>query len=147
MTTLKHLKVSAEQNKASYEIAMNDVDPSLLESFDNPMILKTEGAGLLEKTIKITAPEFTSLCPITSQPDFATIGIEYSPKSKCVESKSLKLYLLSYRNHKGFHEDCVAKIGNDLIDLLDPLYLKVIGEFTPRGGISFHPIFEFYNVD
>lgn len=89
--------------------------------------------------VKFNCPEFTSLCPITGQPDFATIYISYIPDKKLVESKSLKLYLFSFRNHGDFHEDCVNIIMNDLIKLLDPRYIEVWGKFTPRGGISIDP--------
>lgn len=89
--------------------------------------------------VKFNAPEFTSLCPITGQPDFATMYISYIPDQKIVESKSLKLYLFSFRNHGDFHEDCVNIIMNDLIKLLDPRYIEVWGKFTPRGGISIDP--------
>ena len=74
--------------------------------------------------------------PITGQPDFATIYISYIPNVKMVESKSLKLYLFSFRNHGDFHEDCMNIIMNDLIELMDPHYIEVWGKFTPRGGIS-----------
>ena len=84
-------------------------------------------------------PEFTSLCPITGQPDFATITISYVPGERMVESKSLKLYLFSFRNHGDFHEDCVNVIMKDLIKLMDPKYSEVWGKFTPRGGISIDP--------
>ena len=86
-----------------------------------------------------SCPEFTTLCPITGQPDFATISIAYIPQTKMVESKSLKLYLFSFRNEGGFHEDCVNIILKDLIKLLEPKYLEVLGDFTPRGGISINP--------
>ncbi|MDQ0187737.1 preQ(1) synthase [Cytobacillus kochii] len=89
--------------------------------------------------VKFNCPEFTSLCPITGQPDFATMYISYIPDEKIVESKSLKLYLFSFRNHGDFHEDCVNIIMNDLIDLLNPRYIEVWGKFTPRGGISIDP--------
>lgn len=89
--------------------------------------------------VKFNCPEFTSLCPITGQPDFATIYINYVPDERMVESKSLKLYLFSFRNHGDFHEDCVNIIMKDLIELMDPKYIEVWGEFTPRGGISIHP--------
>ena len=85
------------------------------------------------------APEFTSLCPITGQPDFATIYISYVPGERMVESKSLKLYLYSFRNHGDFHEDCMNIIMKDLIRLMDPKYIEVWGKFTPRGGISIDP--------
>lgn len=89
--------------------------------------------------VKFNCPEFTSLCPITGQPDFATITISYVPNIKMVESKSLKLYLFSFRNHGDFHEDCVNIIMKDLIKLLEPKYIEVWGKFTPRGGISIDP--------
>ena len=89
--------------------------------------------------VKFNCPEFTSLCPITGQPDFATIYISYIPDVRMVESKSLKLYLYSFRNHGDFHEDCVNIIMKDLIKLMDPKYIEVWGKFTPRGGISIDP--------
>ena len=89
--------------------------------------------------IKFNCPEFTSLCPKTGQPDFATIYISYIPDQYIVESKSLKLYLFSYRNHGDFHEDCVNMIMKDLIKLLSPRYIEVWGKFFPRGGLSIDP--------
>ena len=110
-------------------------DAALLESFPNPMRESGNGVG----TVNIRAPEFTSLCPITGQPDFATIVVDYDPDQLCVESKSFKLYLGSFRQHPEFHEACVAKIFDDLFTLLKPKRLLVRGEFTPRGGIPFWP--------
>lgn len=89
--------------------------------------------------VRFNCPEFTSLCPITGQPDFAEIRISYLPDQKMVESKSLKLYLFSFRNHGDFHEDCVNVIMKDLVRLMDPKYIEVTGIFTPRGGISIWP--------
>ena len=89
--------------------------------------------------MKFNCPEFTALCPITGQPDFATIYISYVPGVRMVESKSLKLYLFSFRNHGDFHEDCVNVIMKDLIALMDPKYIEVWGKFLPRGGISIDP--------
>ena len=89
--------------------------------------------------VKFNCPEFTSLCPITGQPDFAAITISYVPDVKMVESKSLKLYLFSFRNHGDFHEDCVNIIMKDLIRLMEPKDIEVWGKFTPRGGISIDP--------
>ncbi|NCC99306.1 MAG: NADPH-dependent 7-cyano-7-deazaguanine reductase QueF [Bacteroidia bacterium] len=89
--------------------------------------------------VKFNCPEFTSLCPITGQPDFASIYINYIPAEKMVESKSLKIYLFSYRNHGDFHENCVNTIMKDLIKLMSPKYIEVWGKFTPRGGISIDP--------
>lgn len=109
-------------------------DEKLLERFPNPM-KNSMGMG----RVLIRQSEFTSLCPMTGQPDFATIVIEYEPKEHCVESKSLKLYLGSFRQVGEFHEACVAKIHHDLMMLLDPRTLLVRGEFTPRGGIPFWP--------
>ena len=109
-----------------------DYDPSLLETFSNKHPDN-------DYFVKFNCPEFTSLCPITGQPDFATIYISYFPDKLMVESKSLKLYLFSYRNHGDFHEDCVNKIMKDLIALLDPKYIEVTGKFLPRGGLSIDP--------
>ena len=89
--------------------------------------------------VQFNCPEFTSLCPITGQPDFAEIKILYIPDERMVESKSLKLYLFSFRNHGDFHEDCVNIIMKDLVRLMDPKYIEVVGLFTPRGGISIYP--------
>lgn len=83
--------------------------------------------------------EFTSLCPKTGQPDFARIYINYVADKKMVESKSLKIYLFSFRNHGDFHEDCVQKICDDLYNIMKPKFIEVIGEFTPRGGITIYP--------
>ena len=110
-----------------------DYAPEMLESFKNK---HPEN----EYLVTFHCPEFTSLCPKTGQPDFGTIIINYIPRVEMVESKSLKLYLFSFRNHGDFHEDCVNIIMKDLIRLLDPRYIEVIGEFMPRGGIS---IFQF----
>lgn len=108
-------------------------NPLLLETFIAPF--HSEIAG----SVHIEAPEFTSLCPKTGQPDFAKIVIDYVPDKLCVESKSLKLYLGSFRMHGEFHESCVNRICHDLVTLLDPKSIKVVGEFTPRGGIPFWP--------
>jgi 7-cyano-7-deazaguanine reductase len=84
---------------------------------------------------RFTAPEFTSLCPITGQPDFAHLMIDYIPKRWLVESKSLKLYLGSFRNHGAFHEDCTVGIAAKLVDLLNPVWLRIGGYWYPRGGL------------
>ena len=109
-----------------------DYDPGVLETFQNKHPER-------DYFVKFNCPEFTSLCPITGQPDFATIYISYVPAERMVESKSLKLYLFSFRNHGAFHEDCVNIIMNDLIALMDPNYIEVLGKFLPRGGISIDP--------
>ncbi|MDE6396326.1 MAG: preQ(1) synthase [Muribaculaceae bacterium] len=100
-----------------------------------------------EYLVTFTCPEFTSLCPKTGQPDFAKIIINYIPREKMVESKSLKLYLFSFRNHGDFHEDCINIIMKDLRDLMDPKYIEVIGRFTPRGGISIFPFANWGDTD
>ncbi|HEV7873104.1 MAG TPA: preQ(1) synthase, partial [Enterovirga sp.] len=84
---------------------------------------------------RFTAPEFTSLCPVTGQPDFAILVIDYVPDQWLVESKSLKLYLQSFRDHGTFHEDCTVAIGRKLADLLEPRFLRIGGYWYPRGGI------------
>ena len=84
---------------------------------------------------RFTCPEFTSLCPVTGQPDFAHIVIDYVPDQFLVESKSLKLYLGSFRNHGAFHEDCTVAVGKRLVDLLKPRFLRIAGYWYPRGGI------------
>ena len=109
-----------------------EYDPTLLECFSN----KHPDCDYF---VKFNCPEFTSLCPITGQPDFANIVISYVPDSKLVESKSLKLYLFSFRNQGEFHEDVVNRIMKDLITLLDPKYIEVWGKFLPRGGLSIDP--------
>ena len=109
-----------------------DYAPEVLETFTNK---HQEN----DYWVRFNCPEFTSLCPITGQPDFAEIRICYVPDVKMVESKSLKLYLFSFRNHGDFHEDCVNIIMKDLIKLMDPKYIEVTGLFTPRGGISIYP--------
>ncbi len=116
-------------NKTKYSM---DYNPDVLETFIN----KHQENDYF---VKFNCPEFTSLCPITSQPDFATIYISYIPDVKMVESKSLKLYLFSFRNHGDFHEDCINIIMKDLIKLMEPRYIEVWGKFTPRGGISIDP--------
>ena len=109
-----------------------DYAPEMLETFVN----KHQDTDYF---VKFNCPEFTSLCPLTGQPDFATIYISYVPDVKMVESKSLKLYLFSFRNHGDFHEDCINIIMKDLVKLMDPKYIEVWGKFTPRVGISIDP--------
>ena len=128
MTELKD-QLSLLGRKTEYK---QDYAPEVLEAFDN----KHPGN---DYWVRFNCPEFTSLCPITGQPDFAEIRISYIPDVKMVESKSLKLYLFSFRNHGAFHEDCVNIIMKDLIRLMNPKYIEVTGIFTPRGGISIYP--------
>ena len=109
-----------------------DYRPEVLETFENKHLSN-------EYLVTFDCPEFTSLCPKTGQPDFGKITIRYIPRLRMVESKSLKLYLFSFRNHGDFHEDCVNIIMKDLVKLMDPKYLEVKGIFNPRGGISIFP--------
>ena len=109
-----------------------DYAPEMLQTFDNKHPDN-------DYFVKFNCPEFTSLCPITGQPDFATVYISYVPGKKMVESKSLKLYLFSFRNHGDFHEDCMNIIMKDLVKLMDPKYIEVWGKFLPRGGLSIDP--------
>lgn len=109
-----------------------DYNPSVLETFENKHPEQ-------EYVVTFHCPEFTSLCPKTGQPDFAKIIINYIPNKRMVESKSLKLYLFSFRNHGDFHEDCVNIIMKDLKELMQPKYIEVVGYFMPRGGISIYP--------
>ena len=115
-------------------------DPSLLETFENK---HPEN----EYVVTFDCPEFTTLCPKTGQPDFGHIYITYIPRERMVESKSLKLYLFSFRNHGDFHEDCVNIIMKDLARLMDPKYIEVRGVFMPRGGISIYPFANMGDAD
>ena len=109
-----------------------DYAPEVLETFENKHQTN-------DYWVQFNCPEFTTLCPITGQPDFGEIIIKYVPDVRMVESKSLKLYLFSFRNHGDFHEDCVNIIMKDLVKLMDPRYIEVTGIFKPRGGISIFP--------
>ena len=84
---------------------------------------------------RFTAPEFTSICPVTGQPDFATLVIDYAPGAWLIESKSLKLYLQSFRNHGAFHEDCTVGIAQKIVQVAEPKWLRIAGFWAPRGGI------------
>lgn len=108
-------------------------DASILEVFDNQHRDAAWVVGLV-------CGEFTSLCPMTGQPDFGRIHLHYVPDRLCVESKSLKLYLFSYRNHGAFHEDCVNRIADDVSSRIAPRYLRVFGDFNVRGGIAIKPL-------
>jgi len=103
-------------------------DEAVLEAVPNPH----PGTIYL---VRFAAPEFTSLCPVTGQPDFAHLVIDYVPDALLVESKSLKLFLQSFRNHGAFHEECTIGIGKRLIDAIAPLWLRIGGYWFPRGGI------------
>ena len=122
-------ELKALGHKAEYS---QNYAPEVLETFENQHPDN-------DYWVRFNCPEFTTLCPITGQPDFAEIRISYVPDVKMVESKSLKLYLFSFRSHGDFHEDCVNTIMKDLIKLMDPKYIEVTGFFTPRGGISIYP--------
>lgn len=93
------------------------------------------GQADVNYAVRFVAPEFTSLCPMTGQPDFAHLVIDYVPDQWLVESKSLKLFLTSFRNHGAFHEDCTIMIGRRIVDLLSPRWLRIGGYWYPRGGI------------
>ena len=129
MSDRKDEGLSALGQKTRYSM---NYAPEVLEAFTNKHPDN-------DYWVQFNCPEFTSLCPITGQPDFAEIKIMYIPGERMVESKSLKLYLFSFRNHGDFHEDCVNIIMKDLIKLMDPNYIEVVGLFTPRGGISIYP--------
>ena len=111
-------------------------DMATLETVPNPH------PGLLY-AVRFTCPEFTSLCPVTGQPDFAHLVIDYVPEATILESKSLKLYLGAFRNHRAFHEDCTLTIARKLVDALIPIWLRIGGYWYPRGGI---PIDIFYQT-
>ncbi len=116
----------------------DDYNPKVLETFKNKHMDN-------DYIVTLDAYEFTSKCPKTGQPDFAKIVISYIPNEDMVESKSLKLYLFSFRNHGDFHEDCMNIIMKDLIKLMDPKYIEVRGIFSPRGGISIFPFCNYAN--
>lgn len=124
---LKQLGSHVEQPRSPQE--------SVLEVVPNPQ-------PDVDYCVRFTAPEFTSLCPLTSQPDFAHIVIDYVPDQKLVESKSLKMFLTSFRNHGAFHEDCSVGIARRLIDVLDPKWLRLGGYWYPRGGIPIDIFFQ-----
>jgi len=116
-------------NTTDYSAGYN---PAILEKFENQFPTQSY-------EVEIECPEFTHICPKTGQPDFANITITYEPDTHLVESKSLKLYLFGFRQHGSFHEDCINTIAKDLFDLMQPKWIKVRGDFMPRGGISINP--------
>jgi len=119
--------------------------------YDNPTADMLEsfahGRSDWHWVVGLEAGEFTALCPITGQPDFGRILIHYVPGELCVESKSLKLYLGAYRNHGSFHEACVNQIADDLVTAMAPRYLRVFGDFVPRGGIAIRPMAVRFGAD
>jgi 7-cyano-7-deazaguanine reductase len=140
MSQQKKLK-SLGTGKTTYRY--DQPDAALLESFPSPFASPDTNPAGAVGTVHIECPEFTCLCPITGQPDFAKIVLDYRPDRLCIESKSLKLYLGSFRMFGEFHEAGVNRICNDLVKLLSPQWLTVRGEFTPRGGIPFWPTAEY----
>ena len=129
MTSLTQLGRSAELPASP--------DAATLETVPNPH------SGT-EYLVRFTCPEFTSICPVTGQPDFAHLVIDYAPAGQIVESKSLKLFLASFRNHGAFHEDCTLLIGKRLVEAMEPQWLRIGGYWYPRGGI---PIDVFWQTD
>ncbi len=110
-------------------------EAAVLEAVPNPH-------PQVDYNVRFTCPEFTSLCPITGQPDFAYLVIDYVPRNKLLESKSLKLYLASFRNHGAFHEDCTVAVGKKIIEVIDPMWLRIGGYWNPRGGIPIDVFFQ-----
>ena len=133
---LKGVSLLGNQN-TNYQ---DDYAPGVLETFINKHPDK-------DYVVTFDAYEFTSKCPKTGQPDFAKVVISYIPREKMVESKSLKLYLFSFRNHGDFHEDCMNIVLKDLVALMDPKYIEVRGIFSPRGGISIFPFVNYVAPD
>ena len=114
---------------------LNKVDSKILQSVDNPH-------QDTDYVVRLSCPEFTSICPITGQPDFAHLVIDYLPSKKLVESKALKLYLFSFRNHGAFHENCTVQIAKDIIKCVKPKWLRIGGYWYPRGGIPIDIFFQ-----
>lgn len=110
-------------------------EEAALESVPNPH-------PQVDYHVRFTCPEFTSLCPITGQPDFAYLVIDYVPRNLLLESKSLKLYLSSFRNHGAFHEDCTVAVGKRIAEVIDPVWLRIGGYWNPRGGIPIDVFFQ-----
>ncbi len=111
-------------------------DEAVLEAVPNPHLN-------VDYAVRFTCPEFTSLCPLTGQPDFAHFVIDYVPRHHIVESKSLKLFLGAFRNHGAFHEDCTVAVAKRVVDAIEPMWLRIAGYWYPRGGI---PIDVFYQT-
>jgi 7-cyano-7-deazaguanine reductase len=116
--------------------AADTPEQAILETVPNPQ----PGAHYL---VRFTCPEFTSICPVTGQPDFAHLVIDYVPDKKIVESKSLKLFFYSFRSHGAFHEDCTVYIGKRLIEVLKPKWLRIGGYWYPRGGMPIDVFFQY----
>jgi 7-cyano-7-deazaguanine reductase len=130
-SNLTHL--GSNSTKYNYDAPSAEI----IETFANPHAGRKFVIGL-------DCLEFTSLCPMTGQPDYGKVWIDYIADELCVESKSLKLYLVAYRNHGAFHEDCINQIANDIIYKISPIAIRVYGDFNVRGGIAIKPmVFEF----
>lgn len=134
MGRVNELKDSVLGKVTKYKYDKPEV--KILETFKNKYQKR-------DYVIDIKIPEFTCLCPVTGQPDFATIHISYIPDKDCIESKSLKLYIYTYRNFGIFYEDCINKILDDCVSICRPRWMRVVGEYYPRGGISFSPTAEY----
>ena len=134
MTNEKTIPTTIPLGKETqYQLAKPD--KNLLFAINNPHLD-------VDYSIRFTCPEFTSLCPITSQPDFAHLVLDYVPNNFIFESKSLKMYLFSYRNHGAFHESCTVQIAKDLLSILQPKWLRLAGYWFPRGGIPIDVFFQ-----
>ena len=131
MNSLTHLG----NKKTDYP---TDYAPQMLESFANKHPDN-------DYWVSFDCPEFSAICPITAQPDYGKIIINYIPNQSLIESKSLKLYLFSFRNHGDFHENCVNVIMKDIKNKIAPKYIEVLGLFNPRGGISINPFANYYD--
>ncbi len=134
----KQKRASRQSELKNFKLGESNTDYNLKYSFDHLEAFDNKNPNNIAWTTFVCT-EFTSLCPKTGQPDFAKIFVNYIAEKKMVESKSIKLYLFGFRNHGDFHEDCIQTICNDLVKLLKPKYIEVIGEFTPRGGIAIFP--------
>ena len=121
-------KINDLKNLGKDSLIPLEPDNNILEKVSNPKI------GVVY-SVRFICPEFTSLCPVTGQPDFGHLIIDYVPNKYLVESKSLKLYLLSFRNHGAFHEDCSITIAQEIVNLLNPKWLRIGAYWYPRGGI------------
>lgn len=131
MKNLKKPKYLGKNTKLNQD----NPDKFVLDPIDNPHPDK-------DYSIRFSSPEFTSICPITSQPDFANIIIDYIPNKLLLESKSLKLFLFSFRNYGGFHEDCTIKIAKKIIHYVKPKWIRIVSVWNPRGGIPIDVFFE-----
>ncbi len=114
---------------------LNSPDQKTLQPVPNPH-------PELDYVARFTCPEFTSICPVTGQPDFGELVIDYVPNKSLLESKSLKLYLFAYRNHGAFHEDCTVQVAKDIIKTIKPKWLRIRGYWNPRGGIPIDVFFQ-----